>query len=160
LIDEARIAARLNHPNVVQTFEVGETDQQHFIAMEYLEGESLHRIQAYADLPKELLYLTVLDTLAGLHHAHELLDYDGTPLGIVHRDMSPHNVFVTYQGHAKVLDFGIAKARGRLSQTEDGVVKGKVRYMSREQAMGIELDRRADVFSVGVMLWGIAAGQP
>ena len=109
--------------------------------------------------PRECQYLVLLDTLAGLHHAHELADYDGTPLQIVHRDVTPHNVFVTYEGQVKVVDFGIAKAVGRASETRQGVVKGKVRYMAPEQAIGQPVDRRADVFSVGVMLWEAATGR-
>jgi serine/threonine protein kinase len=169
LVDEARIAARLNHPNVVQTNEVGEYEGQYFIAMEYLDGQPFHRIQhrmmqrvkdgTPAVLTKEQQYVIVMDALAGLHHAHELVDYDGTPLGVVHRDITPHNIFVTYEGQVKVVDFGIAKAVGRASETRQGVVKGKVRYMAPEQAIGHDVDRRADVFAAGVMLWEIAAGR-
>ena len=176
LVDEARISARLNHPNVVQTNEVGSVDNQYFISMEYLDGQPLHRIQHRAmqkaqkaaeagdlsgiePLPKECQYLVLVDTLAGLHHAHALADYDGSPLDIVHRDVTPHNVFVTYEGQTKVVDFGIAKAAGRASETRQGVVKGKVRYMAPEQAIGQRVDRRADVFSVGIMLWEAAAGR-
>ncbi len=169
LVDEARIAARLNHPNVVQTNEVGEFDRQYFIAMEYLDGQPFHRIQhrvaqrakdgATPLLTKEQQYVVVMDALAGLHHAHELADYDGTPLNVVHRDITPHNIFVTYEGQVKVVDFGIAKAVGRASETRQGVVKGKVRYMAPEQAIGHDVDRRADVFAAGVMLWEIAAGR-
>jgi len=166
LVDEARIAARLNHPNVVQTNEIGEVDERYFIAMEYLDGQPFHRIQhraAKADAPakltKEMQYLVLMDVLSGLHHAHELTDYDGTKLDIVHRDVTPHNIFVTYEGQVKVVDFGIAKASGRASETRQGVVKGKVRYMAPEQAMGREIDRRADIFAAGVILWEIAAGR-
>ena len=166
LVDEARIAARLNHPNVVQTNEIDEVDERYFIAMEYLDGQPFHRIQhraakadAPAQLTKEMQYLVLMDVLAGLHHAHELTDYDGTKLNIVHRDVTPHNVFVTYEGQVKVVDFGIAKASGRASETRQGVVKGKVRYMAPEQALGRELDRRADIFAAGVILWEIAAGR-
>ena len=175
LVDEARIAARLNHPNVVQTNEVGSVDNQYFISMEYLDGQPLHRIQHRAmqqaekaaagleppsdSFPKECRYLVIVETLAGLHHAHELADYDGTALQIVHRDVTPHNIFVTYEGQTKVVDFGIAKAVGRASETRQGVVKGKVRYMAPEQATGQSVDRRADVFSVGVMLWESATGR-
>ena len=169
LVDEARIAARLNHPNVVQTNEVGNVDAHYFIAMEYLDGQPLHRIQhrsmQRAKEGKDRIftpaqeYVVLMDTLAGLHHAHELTDFDGTALQIVHRDMTPHNVFVTYDGQVKVVDFGIAKAVGRASETRQGVVKGKVRYMSPEQAIGQNVDRRADVFAVGVMLWEAAAGR-
>ncbi len=165
LVDEARIAARLNHPNVVQTNEVGHVANQYFIAMEYLDGQPLHRIQhrctkrateGGATLAPEHYYLILMETLAGLHHAHELADYDGTPLQIVHRDVTPHNIFVTYAGQVKVVDFGIAKAAGRASETRQGVVKGKVRYMAPEQALGQAIDRRADIFAAGVMLWEAA----
>ena len=169
LVDEARIAARLNHPNVVQTNEVGEVDQQYFIAMEYLDGQPFHRIQNRAAqhvkkggaplLTKEQQYLVLMDALAGLHHAHELTDYDGTKLEIVHRDITPHNIFVTYEGQVKVVDFGVAKAVGRASETRQGVIKGKVRYMAPEQALGGNIDRRADVFAAGVLLWEIAVGR-
>ncbi len=161
LEDEARIAARLNHQNVVQTIEVGEHDGELFIGMEFLDGQPLHRIQrrAGADFPIDM-HLTVLsDVLAGMHYAHELRDFDGKPLNVVHRDITPHNIFVTYDGQVKVLDFGIAKAEGRSSTTKHGVVKGKLAYMSPEQARGHPLDRRTDIFSAGIMLFEIVTGQ-
>src|SRR5207249_1320546 len=101
---------------------------------------------------KEHQYLVLVDVLAGLHHAHELTDYDGTRLDIVHRDVTPQNVFVTYEGQVKVVDFGVAKAAGRITQTEQGLIKGKLRYMAPEHALGVDVDRRADVFSTGVIL--------
>ncbi len=164
LVDEARIAARLNHPNVVQTLEVAVENGEYFLAMEFLDGQPLHRIQRRAKrmgiaLSAEVEYLIVADTLAGLQHAHELSDYDGTPMGIVHRDVTPQNIFVTYNGQVKVVDFGIAKAAGRASETKQGIVKGKVRYMSPEQAMGQAVDCRADVFAAGVLLWEAATKQ-
>ncbi len=164
LMDEARISARLNHPNVVQSHEIGIEGGSYFLAMEYLDGQPLHRIQKRsitggARFPMELELLVVSDVLAGLHHAHELADYDGTPLNIVHRDVTPQNVFVTYGGHVKVVDFGIAKAAGRSCETRQGIVKGKLRYMSPEQAMGLSIDRRADLFSVGVLLWEAITGE-
>jgi serine/threonine protein kinase len=164
-LDEARLAARLNHPNVVQTNEVGQDGDRYFIAMEYLEGQtlrrSLQRLARGADGPLTLgMQLRILiEALAGLHYAHELADYDGTPLGVVHRDVSPHNVFITYTGQVKVVDFGIAKALDSASETRTGVLKGKVAYMSPEQARGDAVDRRADVYSAGIVLWEIAAGQ-
>ncbi len=167
LLDEARITARLTHPNVVQLFEVGQVDDQYFLAMEYLDGQPLHRIarrierraaRGDSEVPREVFYAIVADVLAGLHHAHELKDYDGAPLEVVHRDVTPHNVFVTYDGAIKVVDFGIAKAAGRLTSTEHGIVKGKIRYMSPEQAAGGDVDRRTDVFAAGVMLWNAATG--
>ncbi|MEM9696613.1 MAG: serine/threonine-protein kinase, partial [Myxococcota bacterium] len=165
LIDEARLAARLNHPNIVHTNEVGEIDGTFFIAMEYLEGQPLHRIKRRAKRHESLdislaMELQILaDVLAGLHYAHELTDYDGTALQVVHRDVTPSNIFLTYDGVSKVLDFGIAKASGRTTETKTGVVKGKMTYMPPEQALGLEIDRRADIYSVGVMLWEAATGR-
>ncbi|APR84855.1 serine/threonine protein kinase [Minicystis rosea] len=162
-LDEARLAARLSHPNVVQTNEVGQEDERYFIAMEYLEGQPLnrviHRLQKGGGFPLAMHLKVVCNTLAGLHHAHELTDYDGTALGVVHRDVTPHNVFVTYDGLVKVVDFGIAKALNSSSETRTGVLKGKVAYMAPEQARGERVDRRADIFSVGVMLWEAATGK-
>ena len=160
LIDEARIAARLNHPNLVQTIEIGEYDEQHFLTMEYLDGQPLHRIlnRARGRFSRQM-YLSVLtDVLNGIQYAHDLKDFDGTPLDIVHRDVTPHNVFVTYEGQVKVVDFGIAKAAGRSSETRHGVVKGKVAYMAPEQASGATIDRRVDVFAIGVMAYEAAIG--
>ena len=159
-LDEARLAARLNHPNVVQTNEVGQEGSDYFIAMEYLEGQTLNRV--ISKLGPEIgvaMQLRVMsDALRGLHYAHELKDFDGTALGVVHRDISPHNILVTYRGEVKVVDFGIAKALDSSTHTRTGVIKGKVAYMSPEQAISGEVDRRADVFSAGVVLWQIAAG--
>jgi len=164
LVDEARISARLNHPNVVQTLEVGFEHEEYYLAMEFLDGQPLHRIQRRAsrsgvELPRDLSCLVVADVLSGLHHAHELADYDGSALGVVHRDVNPQNVFVTYDGAIKVVDFGIAKAAGRVAETRQGVVKGKVRYMSPEQALGSNIDRRSDVFAAGLLLWEAATGK-
>jgi serine/threonine-protein kinase len=162
-LDEARLAARLSHPNVVQTNEVGQEGERYFIAMEYLEGQPLnrviHRLQKSGGLSLNMHLRVIADALGGLHHAHELTDYDGTPLGVVHRDVTPHNVFVTYDGMVKVVDFGIAKALNSSSETRTGVLKGKVAYMAPEQARGERVDRRADVFSVGVMMWEAATGK-
>jgi serine/threonine protein kinase len=161
-LDEARLAARLNHPNVVQTHEVGEADGVYFIAMEYLEGQSLNKIirelsKRGGKLPATMCARIVSDALAGLHYAHELKDFDGTPLEIIHRDVSPHNVFVTYDGSVKMVDFGIAKAALSSVQTEVGVLKGKVAYMSPEQAAGEAIDARADVFAMGIVFWELLA---
>jgi eukaryotic-like serine/threonine-protein kinase len=164
IVDEARLAARLNHPNVVQTLEAGKADKHYFIAMEYLDGQPLHRVLSRAHkrqggIPKDLAYVAIADLLAGLHYAHELADYDGEPLHVVHRDVSPHNVFVTYDGQVKVMDFGIAKAVGRATYTSTGVVKGKISYMAPEQARSDDLDRRVDIFAVGILVWEIAVGK-
>ncbi|HSN99520.1 MAG TPA: serine/threonine-protein kinase, partial [Candidatus Nanopelagicales bacterium] len=165
-LDEARLAARLNHPNVVQTNEVGEVDGEYFMAMEYLDGQPLNRIiqrlrqrGGQDERTEAILLRIVADVLAGLHYAHELADYDGTPLHVVHRDASPHNIFVTYEGHTKVVDFGIAKAAMRSSQTTTGVLKGKLSYMAPEQARARPVDRRADLFVIGILLWEILAGR-
>jgi len=166
-LNEARIAARLNHPNVVQTNEVSEHDDEYFIAMEYLEGQSLYGItkraqamQSKGGTPFSLaMHLHVLaEACEGLHYAHELTDYDGTPLQLVHRDCSPQNFFVTYDGEVKVLDFGIAKAADSATMTRTGVLKGKVPYMPPEQLDGSNVDRRADIFAVGAMIWEAATG--
>ncbi len=161
-LDEARLAARLNHPNIVQTNEVGEVASQYFIAMEYLDGQPLHRIihrgAKNGALTRGMGLKILADALAGLHAAHELADYDGSPLRVVHRDASPHNIFVTYEGQTKVVDFGIAKAATRSADTRAGVLKGKIGYMAPEQARCESVDRRADVFSVGVILWEMLTG--
>ncbi len=163
-LEEARLSARLNHPNVVQINEVGFDGEHHFMAMEYLEGQSLETVVRWGarrgGLPFGMYARVLADAAQGLHYAHELCDYDGTPLGVVHRDVSPHNVFVTYQGQVKVLDFGIAKAADSAQQTRTGMLKGKVEYMAPERfAKGGAADRRADVFALGVMLWQAAAGR-
>jgi serine/threonine-protein kinase len=161
-LDEARLAARLSHPNVVQTNEVGVEGKHHFLAMEYLDGQPLSRVlprlARHGGLPLVMHLQLIADLLGGLHYAHELQDYDGTHLGVVHCDVSPQNTFITYDGAVKVLDFGVAKARTALTQTPVGVIKGKLAYMSPEQVRGDELDRRADVFAAGVMLWEAATG--
>ncbi len=165
-LDEARLAARLNHRNVVQTNEIGLVDEQYFIAMEYLDGQPLNRIFARArheksEVPLGIALHILCDVLAGLQYAHDLADYDGSPLHVVHRDVSPQNVFVTYDGQTKIVDFGIARAARRMVETQAGVLKGKVSYMAPEQAFSpsCDIDGRADVFSVGVMLWEAIAGK-
>ena len=162
-LDEARRAARLNHPNVVQTNEVGGDGKRFYICMEYLEGQPLNRILTRVGPTRGVtlgMQLRILvDALEGLHHAHELCDYDGHPLQVVHRDATPHNIFVTYAGQVKVVDFGIAKALSSSSETRTGVLKGKVAYMAPEQAMGEKVDRRADLFSMGMILWEMLAGK-
>jgi eukaryotic-like serine/threonine-protein kinase len=160
--NEARLAARLNHPNVVQTYEVGEDAGRPVIVMEYLEGAPLNLIHSRVRRDKRPFTLqmelrVLADVLAGLHYAHELADFDGRQLNLVHRDVSPQNVFVSFQGQVKVLDFGIAKAAvGTPAETRTGIMKGKVRYMAPEQIAGEPLDRRADIYSVGAMLWAAA----
>mgnify|MGYP000173198840 CR=1 FL=1 len=155
-MDEARLAARLNHPNLIQTYEVGEHDGRPFIVMEYLEGQPLHALMGRVGRPNVpmKIQLTVLSkVLAGLHYAHELKGYDGAPLSVVHRDVSPQNVFVCYDGQVKLVDFGIAKAAGSVARTQTGVFKGKLGYVAPEQITSSMIDRRADLYSIGVMLW-------
>ncbi len=161
-VSEARLAARLHHPNIVQTNEVIEVDGAPVLVMEYLDGQPLSQVivrgkQGGFTLAMQLRVLA--DALAGLHAAHELADFDGTPLGVVHRDVSPHNLFVTVEGQAKVLDFGIAKLELSMVETEVGTVKGKLRYMAPEQVAGDKLDRRADVYAAGVILWEALTGE-
>lgn len=163
-LDEARLAARLSHPNIVQTFEVVEDAAgAHVIVMEYLDGQPMNRLRSRlqergaAGVAAQIRVL--LDLLAGLQYAHELADFDGTPLKIVHRDVSPHNVFVTYGGEVKLVDFGIAKAVDSASRTQTGEIKGKLSYMAPEQALGLPVDRRADLFAVGIMLWEVLSGK-
>ncbi len=163
-LDEARLSARINHPNVVQTNEVGHDGKFYFIAMEYLEGQSLEsflrRGGTRGGVPMPVLLRIVIDALGGLHYAHELAGFDGTALKVVHRDISPQNIFVTYEGTTKVLDFGIAKAADSSAETRAGVVKGKVAYMAPEQLRGgKEIDRRADIFSMGAVLWRVITGK-
>jgi serine/threonine protein kinase len=156
LVDEARITALLNHPNIVQTLEVCLEDEICYLALEFLDGKPLAALKG---LSRELRYVAIVDALAGLHHAHWLTDYDGTPLRIVHRDVSPKNIFVTYDGQVKLVDFGTAKATCRSVDTRVGVVRGKVQYMAPERVLDDVVDRRADIFSIGVLLWEIATGK-
>jgi eukaryotic-like serine/threonine-protein kinase len=163
-IDEARLAARVNHANIVQTIEVGEDNGRYFIAMEYLDGQAVHRVQHRSSaegkkIPLSTMLRVLSETLVGLHHAHELRDYDGKALNVVHRDITPHNLFLTYDGQVKIVDFGIAKAANSNHETAAGMLKGKVAYMAPEQVKGEPIDRRADLFSVGVMLWEAVAGR-
>ncbi len=161
-MDEAKLSARLNHRNIVQTNEVSSDDGHYFMTMEYLEGRSLHRVLKRFDRKKDssiddFAIRALAETLAGLHYAHELTDYDGEPLGIVHRDVSPNNIFVTFDGQVKLLDFGVAKTLDRVQETQAGMLKGRVRYMAPEQVIG-GVDRRADVFSAGAILREVVTG--
>jgi serine/threonine protein kinase len=161
-LEEARISARLAHPNVVQVYEVIEFEGSPTMVMEYLEGRPLSTVigDDPTRLPPSLHLHVCAEVLAGLHAAHELRDYDGAPLNLIHRDVSPHNVSVLFDGRVKVLDFGIAKAARSGIETRTGELKGKIRYMAPEQLRGDrDLDRRADLFAVGVMLWEALASR-
>jgi eukaryotic-like serine/threonine-protein kinase len=158
-IDEARISSHIRHSNVVYVEEFGEHDGVYYMAMEYVDGCSLQQLLHACRAERRKLRAAVavhiaIEVAAGLHAAHETLGSDGAPLGIVHRDVSPSNVLVTRDGRVKVIDFGIAKAHGRLSATRSGSgLKGKLRYMSPDQAWGRPIDRRADIYALGVCLW-------
>jgi serine/threonine-protein kinase len=157
-LDEARIAAQLNHPHIVQIFDLGEEAGAFYIAMEYLPGENLAAIArtgARQGKPMPIAHAVrvIADAAAGLAYAHTKTGPDGALLGIVHRDVSPQNILVTYDGVVKVVDFGIAKAASRESQTMAGQVKGKTAYMSPEQARGQMIDARSDIFSLGILLF-------
>jgi serine/threonine protein kinase len=171
-LNEARVSARMNHPNVVQVYEVVEDQGLPVIVMEYLEGQSLAMIlrrlagssesqpQEGAAAKRQHWGLSVLcKALEGLHYAHSLTDFSGRPLGIIHRDVTPHNIFVTYDGQVKLLDFGIAKLNASTTHTNAGVIKGKLAYMPREQIDGSTVDCRADIFALGVIMWELVAGQ-
>ncbi|MFO0727236.1 MAG: protein kinase [Myxococcota bacterium] len=162
-LDEARIAAQLNHPNIVQIHDVGQINGAYFIAMEYIHGEDVRRIynQAYKlqrSLPLSHSIRVIAEAAMGLDFAHRLPDLTGKPMGVVHRDVSPQNILVTYEGGVKVVDFGIAKAANKVNQTRAGVLKGKYSYMSPEQAMGDDIDQRTDIFALGIILYETTTG--
>jgi serine/threonine protein kinase len=159
---EARLAARLVHPNVVHTYEVGEHDGRMYLAMEYLDGQPLstvlNRARAGYEIPLAE-YLRVIAELArGLHYAHTLRGFQGEPLGVVHRDVSPQNVIVSYDGQVKLLDFGIAKTADTEHLTQVGMIKGKLDYIAPEQLRSDRIDGRADIFALGAMLWEVSCG--
>ena len=161
---EARLGALLAHPNVVRAFAFGEIYDELFLAMEYVEGEPLSRVltairESGRTLGPALTCHVLAEACEGLHAAHELAGPDGTPLNVVHRDVSPQNVMIAYDGQVKVLDFGVAKLDNAEHQTRTGEVKGKMAYMSPEQALGDKLDRRSDLFSVGAVLFECLTGR-
>ncbi len=162
--DEARIAANLNHPNIVQIYELGEIDGSYFIAMELIKGEDVRQIYN-AEVAKGCIipYVNAAQMIYGacngLGFAHASCDAMGKPLGLVHRDISPQNILVTYNGFPKIVDFGVAKARGKMTETRSGVLKGKYSYMSPEQAKGEQIDGRSDIFATGIVLYEITTGQ-
>lgn len=160
-LHEGRLAALLNHAHVVHTYEVGESEEGSYIVMEYLHGQALSAVQRAAKpLAPHVSARIVADALSGLHYVHELRDLDGTPLSIVHRDLSPPNIFVTHDGVVKLVDFGIAKtAIATRASTEAGIVKGKLAYMAPEQTTNGVVDRRADIYAMGVVLWELLAAR-
>jgi serine/threonine-protein kinase len=163
-LDEARIAGLLRHPNVVSVLDLGEDDGGPFLVMDYVDGVSaanlLRRIRKSGELlPVQLATSIVSQAAAGLHAAHELTDHDGRALSLVHRDVSPSNILIGFDGVVRVSDFGIAKALGRRTRTDSGVLKGKLGYMSPEQLRFREPDRRSDIFALGVVLFEMVAGR-
>jgi len=163
-LDEGRIIKMIRHPNVVDVYEAGDHAGIMYIAMEWVEGDSLHAIIAEAGrrrpIPPEMAVRIIADAAAGLHAAHELKDASGQPMNLVHRDVSPHNILIGIDGSVKLVDFGVAKAIGRLSEaTSAGQLKGKFGYMSPEQAMAKKVDRRSDVFALGIVLFELTTGR-
>ncbi|MBW2456818.1 MAG: serine/threonine protein kinase [Deltaproteobacteria bacterium] len=162
-LDEARLAAQIHHPNVVSTLDVQTGEDGLFLVMDYVEGTSLRQVlrrlrKQGQRLPIAVAVAILLDTLSGLHAAHELTDSDGDPLNLVHRDVSPHNILIGTDGVCRITDFGIARASSRLSSTRGGVLKGKLAYMAPEQALSQPTDRRADVYAAGIVLWELLTG--
>jgi serine/threonine-protein kinase len=164
-LEEARLAARIHHPNVVPILEIGTSEQGYYIVMEYVEGDTLATLIARAAqrgdrVPVRIAVRILADVLAGLHAAHELADDGGKPLGIVHRDVSPQNILIGIDGSTRLTDFGVARATSKLSTTRTGQLKGKLAYMAPEQARGAkDIDRRADVFAAGVVMWEALEGR-
>ncbi len=162
-LDEARVIARLSHPNVVQVFDMGTVDDDYFMAMEYVPGADLQIIldalpPTGRRLPVPVACRIIAQVAEGLDHAHRAVDGDGAPLGIVHRDVSPSNIIVSVDGVAKICDFGVAKFGAQMSKTDVGSLKGKIHYMSPEQVRGDRLDARSDLFSLGTLLYEITVG--
>jgi serine/threonine-protein kinase len=157
-VDEARLAARIRHPNVIDTLDVVADSGELFLVMDFVLGETLARLIRQTEkrgihLPAPVVSSIVVGALEGLHAAHEATNERGEPLGIVHRDISPQNILVARDGVARVLDFGVAKAAGRVQETEGGEIKGKLAYMSPEQLTRKPVDRRCDIFAMGIVLW-------
>lgn len=164
MLDEARIATAISHPSVAATLEVGQVSEIPYLVLEYVPGESLDQLctalfQTGKVVPPQIVVRIIADTCRGLHAAHELVDEHGVPIGLVHRDISPQNILVNDRGHAILIDFGIAKARERLTpETADGVMKGKIPFMAPEHAMGCVVDRRSDIWSLGAVAYLMLSG--
>lgn len=162
-VDEARLEARLEHPNIVRTYEFGEVDGQYFTAMEFLPGEDLSKVLRNLAVSRQLMPVHIATGIisqlcGGLHFAHQFTDTDGRPLNLVHRDVNPANIIITFGGEVKIIDFGVAKSTASV-QTLTGMIKGKVAYMPPEQLLGRDVDHRADIFSAGVVLWEMLTGR-
>lgn len=158
LIDEAKIAVHFTHGNIAQVYDLGKVGEDYFIVMEYVDGKTLGQIlrnfrQREIPIPLDVILFCLAELCQGLDYIHNKADPQGKPMGVVHRDVSPQNIIVSYSGTVKIIDFGVAKAEEKISQTESGVLKGKFAYMSPEQADGNPVDRRSDIFSAGILLW-------
>ncbi len=163
-VDEAKIAVQLQHPNIVQIFDLGRNERTYFIVMEFVHGRDLRALLDVLTIAKKSMPLTVVLHVAmkiceALHHAHFATGRSGEFLAVVHRDVTPQNVLLSYDGEVKVTDFGLAKARGRLTETQAGIIKGKLAYMAPEAFMGIPVDHRSDIYSVGILLWEMLLGR-
>src|SRR6202171_2824581 len=162
-LGEARLAAQMNHRNIVQVYELGEQDRSYFIAMEYVQGKSLRDVIDVAIKKKEKLHAELCRSIAeqicdGASYAHNLTDISGRSLNIIHRDLNPQNVLISYTGDVKVIDFGIAKSEMSTVKTEAGMIKGKFVYMSPEQSLAKKLDKRSDIFPIGITLYEMLTG--
>ena len=162
-LDEARLATQLQHPNIASVYDIGTLGDSYFYTMEYVHGQTIRSVLERAHALRRPLPLACVSTIiagvaAALHHAHERRTNDGRPLGIVHRDVSPSNLMVSYEGNVKLVDFGVAKATDRVVETKSGMVKGKIGYLSPEQCHCEQVDRRSDLFSLGIVMWEMLTG--
>ena len=165
LIDEAKVTSRLTHPNIIQIYDLGELDGHFYLALEYVHGHDLFELLktlqgSGQQMPVPAAIFVTQELLAGLHYAHFARDERGEPLNIIHRDISPQNLLLSYEGEVKIIDFGIVKAEKRLTETASGVIKGKFYYMSPEQASAKSIDHRSDVFSAGIVLYEALVAAP
>src|SRR5689334_20485354 len=167
-IDEAKIAVQLNHANIAQIFDLGKVDDSYFIALEFVHGKDLRGIydrckqkpvDGQPHMPIAQACFIIMKACEGLDYAHNKRDVNGKELHLVHRDVSPQNILISYEGEVKLIDFGIAKAAGKASKTQQGILKGKFGYMSPEQVRGLPLDRRSDIFSLGIVLYEMLTGE-
>ena len=164
LVEEAKVAVQLSHPNVGQVFDLGLIDSVYFIVMEFIDGKDLHRLlfessQQNKQIPVPVALYVAECVASGLVYCHQRKDHYGRPMNLIHRDVSPQNIFLSWNGDVKLLDFGIAKVSNRLRHTEAGVIKGKLQYMSPEQITGGSVDGRSDLFSCGICLYEMLAGE-